>query len=82
MSDYKAAMLAERSQLASSDDTTLDESLQIEGVNSLIIASLTGAGYDTPRKVLNSTPEELSTIPGISVEMADKILDQIRKKRM
>ncbi|NDE82440.1 MAG: transcription termination/antitermination protein NusA, partial [Chlamydiia bacterium] len=82
MSDYKAAMLAQRSQLASSDDTTLDESLQIEGVNSLIIASLTSAGYDTPRKVLNSTPEELSTIPGISIEMADKILDQIRKKRM
>lgn len=82
MSDYKAAMLAERSQLASSDDTTLDESLQIEGVNSLIISSLTSAGYDTPRKVLNSTPEELSTIPGISFEMADKILDQIRKKRM
>ncbi|MEI8329505.1 MAG: transcription termination factor NusA [Chlamydiia bacterium] len=82
MSDYKEAMLIQRSQLAASDDITLDESLRIEGVNSLIIESLISAGYDTPRKVLNSTLEQLATIPGISVEMADKILDQIRKKRM
>lgn len=82
MSDYKAAMSVQRSQLAASDDPTLDESLAIEGVSNLIIENLASAGYDTLRKVLNSTPEQLATVPGISVEMADKILEQIRKKRM
>lgn len=82
MSDYKAAMNIQRSQLAASDDPTLDESLAVEGVSNLILENLISAGYDTPRKVLNSTPEQLATVPGISVEMADKILEQIRKKRM
>lgn len=82
MSDYKAAMNLQRSQLAASDDPTLDENLAIEGINSLIIENLASSGFDTLRKVLNSSPEQLATIPGISVEMADKILEQIRKKRM
>lgn len=82
MSDYKAAMNIQRSQLAAADDPSLDENLAIEGINSLIIENLASAGYDTLRKVLNSSPEQLATTPGISVEMADKILEQIRKKRM
>jgi len=82
MSDYKAAMNVEISQLAASDDPTLDETLVLQGVSSMILESLFSAGFDTPRKVLNSTPEELAMIPGVSMEMADKILDQIRKKRM
>jgi hypothetical protein len=31
--------------------------------------------------VLNATPEQLAIIPEISLEMADKILEKIRKKR-
>ena len=48
----------------------------------MIIGSLVSAGFDTPRKVLSATSEQLATIPEISLEMADKILEQIRKKRM
>jgi transcription termination/antitermination protein NusA len=82
MSHYKATMNLERAQMASADDPTLDEPLTIEEVSSrMIIESLISAGYDTPRKVLNATPEQLAIIPEISLEMADKILEKIRKKR-
>jgi transcription termination/antitermination protein NusA len=82
LSEYKAAMNIHRNQLATSDDPTLDEPLAIEGISNLITENLASSGFDTLRKVLNSTPEQLATIPGISVDMVDKILDQIRKKRM
>ncbi|KAG6558918.1 Transcription termination/antitermination protein NusA [Candidatus Rhabdochlamydia oedothoracis] len=82
MSHYKANMNLEHAQMASADDPTLDEPLTIEEVSSrMIIESLISAGYDTPRKVLNATPEQLAIIPEISLEMADKILEKIRKKR-
>ncbi|MBS0621304.1 MAG: transcription termination/antitermination protein NusA [Verrucomicrobia bacterium] len=83
MSQYQAEKDLERAQIASSDDPTLDEPLAVEGISGMIIESLISAGYDTPRKVLNSTSTELaSSIPEISVEMAEKILEQIRKKRV
>ncbi|MDQ5956623.1 MAG: transcription termination factor NusA [Candidatus Rhabdochlamydia sp.] len=82
MSHYKATKNLENAQMASADDPTLDEPLTIEEVSSrMIIESLISAGYDTPRKVLNATPEQLELIPEISLEMADKILEKIRKKR-
>lgn len=80
MSDYQAALSIERAQLASENDPTLDEPLHIEGMSSMIVESLISAGYDTPRKLLNSSPKELANIPEISLEMADKILEQIRNK--
>jgi N utilization substance protein A len=80
MTDYQAALSIERAQMASENDPTLDQPLSIEGMSSMIVESLISAGYDTPRKLLNSSPKELATIPEISLEMADKILEQIRKK--
>ena len=82
MSQYQATMNIERAQIAQSEDPSLDEKLSIEGINSMIIESLISAGFDTPRKVLNATTEQLATIPEISLQMADKILEQIRKKRV
>lgn len=82
MSQYLTAMNLKSAELAQSDDPTLDEPLAIEGVSGMIIASLVSAGFDTPRKVLSATSEQIATIPEISLEMADKILEQIRKKRM
>jgi N utilization substance protein A len=46
------------------------------------VESLITAGYDTPKKVLNASATELSKIPGISEEMADKILEEVRLKRL
>ena len=86
MTDYNRAMTLQRSELAALDDPTLDEPLKgIEGVNSLIfhhlLEHLTSKGFDpTPRRLLTMTPEELAQVPGISSDMANKILEQIRKQ--
>ena len=92
MSQYQTAMNSERAQLAAIEDPTLDEKLTLEGLIgtmavdrtffAMIIDSLISGGFDTPRKVLNATAEQLAKIPEISLEMADKILEQIRKKRV
>lgn len=78
MSEYQAAMNIERTQLALMDDPTLDEKLHVEGMSSMIIESLISAGFDTPRKVLSATPQQLAEIPEISLDMAHKILEQVR----
>jgi transcription termination/antitermination protein NusA len=83
MSDYTRTMELQRSELASSDDLSLDEPLtHLEGVNSLIFQHLIAEGFNTPRSLLIASTEQLAKIPGISLEMADKILEQIRKQRI
>lgn len=83
MTDYNRAMAVQRTELALSEDTTLDLPLEsLEGISSLILQHLNAEGYGTARKLLTAAPEQLAKIPGISVEMADNILDQIRKQRM
>lgn len=81
VSDYQQLATIQRQQLALANDPTLDEKLHIEGMSSLIVESLISAGYDTPRKVLSATPEELAKIPEISLDMAMKVLDEIYKKK-
>ncbi|CAM0117057.1 transcription termination factor NusA [Rhabdochlamydiaceae symbiont of Dictyostelium giganteum] len=81
VSDYEQLGSIQRQQLALSEDVSLDETLHIEGMSSLIIESLISAGYDTPRKILSTTAAELSQIPGISLDMAMKVLDEIYKKK-
>ncbi len=81
MSDYRRLMEVQRKEIAASEDPTLDEELKIPGMSSLIVGSLISAGFDTPRKLLNATREQLEAIPEIK-GLADKILDEIRKKRM
>ncbi|NGX37129.1 MAG: hypothetical protein K1000chlam2_00281 [Chlamydiae bacterium] len=82
MSEYQTTMNIQRAQLALMDDPTLDEPLKIEGMSSFIIESLISAGYDTPRKVLSASTEELLKIPEISSGMVDKILEEVRQKRL
>jgi len=87
MSDYNKTMVLRQNELAASDDPTLDEPITaIEGINSLIfehlVEHLEAKGLPpTQRTLLTYTPEQLGSIPGISVETADKILEQIRKQR-
>ncbi len=82
MSQYQQSMNMERAELAQADDPSLDEPLSIEGVSGMIISSLVSAGFDTQRKVLSATPEQLAANPEISLDMAYKILEQIQKKRV
>jgi N utilization substance protein A len=83
MSDYTRARTLQRQELAESDDPSLDEPLTgLEGINKMIVEHLIAEGYNTKRAILLAEPEKLTTIPGISAETADKILEQIRKQRI
>ena len=83
MSEYNRTMALQRAQLAQSEDETLDENLtSVEGISSLLVDNLIAEGFDTPRRLLLATPEELAAVPGVSVDMADRILEQVRKQRI
>lgn len=83
MSDYNSVMALQRTELASSEDPTLDEAItHIDGVNSLIVEHLIAEGFGTARKLLTASPEQLAQLSGISLEAADNILEKIRKQRM
>lgn len=80
MSEYNKLLEIQRLQLAESDDPALDQPLVIEGMNKLIVENLIQAGFDTTRKVLSANVDELVTVPGISLEMAYKILEEVSKR--
>ncbi len=82
MTDYRKTMAVQRIELADSEDPALDEPItSIEGVSPLIIEQLTSE-FATKRDLLQATTEKLTSIPGISFELADKILEQIVKERI
>lgn len=83
MTDYNRTMAIQRTELAESEDPTLDEELEgIVGVNKLVFEHLIAEGFNTPRALLLASPEQLSSVAGISLEMADHILEQVRKQRL
>lgn len=83
MTDYNRTMALQRTELADSEDPSLNEPLEeIEGVNNLIFQHLVAEGYNSLKSLLIATPEQLAKIPGISLDTADKIIEQIRKKRI
>ncbi|KIC72872.1 Transcription elongation protein NusA [Neochlamydia sp. EPS4] len=83
MTDYNRTMALQRTELAESDDPSLSEPLEgIDGLNNLIFQHLIAEGYTTLKSLLIATPEELAKIPGISLDTADKIIEQIRKQRI
>lgn len=81
MTDYMKAVSIQQLELASSDDVSLDEPLHLEMINPLIMQNLIEAGYDTPRKVLTAAAEDLTKIPGISLDTAYTILENVSNKR-
>ena len=82
MTVYQAELSFERQQIQLEDSRELDDELNaIEGINQFVIDSLKEAGFDTPRKTLNVSSKELSNETGISVEMADDLIDKLRKIR-
>lgn len=83
MSDHMKLKAIERASLATEEDESLDKPLtSIEGVSSMIVEELIAGGYTTPRSLLIASPEEIAKVPGISVEMAEKVLEHIRKNRV
>lgn len=82
LSDHQRLEAIERANLVTSEEPWLDEPLsQIEGLSSLLIDQIINAGFDTPRKLLVASPEQLAAIPGISADRAGKLLEQVRKAK-
>ncbi len=80
MSEYNKALEIQRFQIAESTNPDLDKPLEIEGFNRLILQNLQQAGFDTLRKVLLARIDEIASVPGITVDMAYKILEDATKR--
>lgn len=79
MSDYSKLNALERVNLASSDNPKLDAPLTvIDGIPRMIVDQLVAEGFATPRAVLMAAPETLAKVPGISIELAEKILESFK----
>lgn len=83
MSEYQKLLAVQMTELGENPDPHFDEKLKIEGVSNLIIDSLIGAGYETLRKFMQASPADIpAKVPGINYyDLADKILEQIHKKK-
>jgi N utilization substance protein A len=80
MSEHQKELTHMRRQLALSEDPALDESIhKIEEINQLVVDSIIAAGFDTPRKLLQVSPQELAKLTDISLQMADDLLEHVRK---
>lgn len=79
LSEYNKLLEIHRLQLAEFDNPKLDQPLEISGLSKLVIQNLVQAGYDTARKVLLASASDLAAVPGISLELAYKILEQVSK---
>ena len=84
LTEYHKLLAIQMAELADSSEPAYDERLRIEGVSGLILESLIGAGYETLRKFMLAQPGEISTkVPGVNYyDLADKILEQTRKKKV
>jgi N utilization substance protein A len=81
ISDYYRTQNIQRQELAESEDPELDEPITtLEGVNNLILKDLL-KNYPTLRSLLQATPEDLASTPGVSLDLAYRILENICKQR-
>jgi N utilization substance protein A len=83
LSEYQKLLTIQMVELADTPDPAYDEKLNIEGVSSLINKSLADAGYKTLRLFMQAPPAEIpAKVPGVNYyDLADKILEQTRKKK-
>lgn len=83
ISEYQKILTVQMAEFADDAAPEYDDKLRIEGVSGLIIDSLAGAGYDTLRKFMQSSPLEITEkVPGVNYyDLADKIVEQIRKRK-
>ncbi len=83
ISEYRKLLAVQLAELSDLDNPHLDDRLKLEGVSSLIIESLVGAGYDTLRKFMKADPAEIpSKVPGVNYyDLADKIVEHMKRKK-
>lgn len=84
LSENQKLLAIQMLELSEDPDPAFDAPIKIEGVSGLIHESLTGAGIDTLRKFMQLPIEEVpSKLPGVNYyDLADKILEQTRKRRV
>lgn len=83
MSAYNQGLALHQEELSKSADPTLDQPLvAIPGLSSFILEHLINEGYDTPRKLLTLSVRDLARVPGMSADLAEHTLEQVRKLRM
>lgn len=83
ITDYQKLTQLQMMELGDSGDASLDDRLKVEGVSGLVNESIISAGYDTFRKLMLADVTEFqSKVPGVNYyDLADKLLEQMRKKR-
>ncbi len=82
--EYLKILSIRMAELSESEDPSFDDKLRIEGVSGLITESLISAGYNTLRDLMKADPAEIPTkVPGVNYyDIADKVLEQTRKKQV
>lgn len=83
LTEYHKILAIQMAELSDSAEPSYDDRLKIEGVSGLILESLIGAGFETLRKFMLAQPAEIAAkVPGVNYyDLADKILEQTRKKK-
>jgi N utilization substance protein A len=82
LGEYQKLLTVQMAEIAESADPILDDKIKIEGVSNLIVDGIVSAGYDTLRKFMQADPTEIAKVPGVHYyDLADKILEQMRKKK-
>lgn len=85
ITEYQKLVTVQMAELAERQDIQeLDLPLQVEGLSSLIQEGLISSGFDTLRKIAASSANDLTkAVPGLNYyDLADKILEQLHKKRV
>lgn len=83
ITEYQKILTVQMAEYAEDPDPLYDERTKIEGVSGLVVDSLVGAGFETLRKFMQSSPTEItSKVPGVNYyDLADKIVEQTRKRK-
>ena len=82
MTEYKNELNFDRKKMQLEESPELDIEIgNVEGMNPLVIETLKEASFDTPRKILQVTSKELSKETGLSVELAEEIMEKLHKIR-
>ncbi len=89
MTAHNLELAEQRTQIAVDKDDSLDAPLinlkahfTDDPITTLVIDILAEGGYDTTRSVRKASPEDLSKVEGISLDMANKFLQQIEEHRI
>ena len=81
MSEHQKQLYIQRKQMSLGDEAWLNEPLEIEGLNKFVLDSLLASDkLNTPRKLLSASVEDIMNEAQLTREMAEDILEQVRKK--